>query len=115
MIKPREINIKSDCGHYVISARLYPDSVSLWGSYWEAIIRKDGKRVNMIQVMRDTLDCYSLDGVCAHGIKLSKNTILYLAHITGIFTNELKDVDTRKVARQYSNEYYQARIQDGTL
>lgn len=115
MIKAREVNIKSDCGHYAISAKLYADNVCLWGSYWKANIRKDGKRVNIIQVMRDTLDCYSLDGVCAHGIKLSKNTILYLAHITGIFTNALKDVDTNKVEKQYAKEYYQARIADGTL
>lgn len=128
MIKAREINIKSDCGHYTITAQLITEQdgysynhsgnprAMYVGSHWEMNIRKDGKRVNGIQVRDGNYQPFiSVYGVFAHGIKLSKNNILYLAHVTRMFKNELKDVDTKKVEKAYYKEYIAARIVDGTL
>lgn len=48
-------------------------------------------------------------------MKLNKNTILFIAHTTGMFKNALIGIDTKKVERKYYKEYIAARIADGTL
>ena len=47
--------------------------------------------------------------------KDNKNTILFIAHTTGMFKNALIGIDTKKVERKYYKEYIAARIADGTL
>ena len=123
---PRNVILVSDDGKYVIKGKLISEADSYtqdnWltyktytGSHWVANIYENGKRINGIQVRDGNYQPYiSLGNVCAHGIKLSKNTLLYLAIATRMFNNALADVDTKKVCNKYYKEYVDARIADGT-
>lgn len=125
MITPREINITSDCGHYVIKGKLIAlsdcytqDNWSCYKSYkgsqWTAQIYKDGKPVNGIQVKDGNYQPYiSFSewgcGLCQYGTKLSKNTILYAAVSSHMFTNALAGINQTKVERKYYQDYNAAK------
>ena len=126
-ITPRNIEIVSDNGKYTIKAKLIAEADSYsqdnWlptktytGSHWTASIMENGKPIKGIQVKDGNYQPYiSINTICCHGIKLSKNTILYLAYATRMFTKALENIDCKKVERKYYTEYLQARRTDGTL
>ena len=126
MITSRQIEITSDCGHYTIKAKLialadcysqdnWSCQKSYKGSVWTASIFKDGQRVNGIQVNEPNYQPYVSfsewgGGLCQYGVKLSKNTILYAAVATRMFSKALEGIDTEKVEKQYYKDYVKARI-----
>ncbi len=124
MNNSRNINITSDCGKYTISGKLVADATCFTqdngagmkcysGSHWVVSMKWMGKPVNNIKGFH--FGKYAC-GLCQHNVPLNKNTILYLAHLTGIFTQALVGVDTKKVERVWTNEYVKARIaNDKTL
>ena len=126
-ITPRNIELVSDNGRYTIKAKLISESDSYtqdnWlpaktyrGSHWTASIMENGRPIKGIQVIDGNYQPYiTIDTICCHGIKLSKNTILYLAYTTRMFKKALSDIDCKKVERKYNSEYLLARIADGTL
>ena len=123
---PRLVVLVSDDGKYVIKGKLVSEADSYtqdnWmchktytGSHWEASIYENGKKVNGIQVRNGNYQPYiTLYSVCAHGIKLSKNTLLYTALTTTMFNKALEGINADKVKKQYYKEYVDARIADGT-
>lgn len=130
MITPRYINITSDDGRYTIKGRLVSEqdcysmseceSKHYTGSHWIVTITCDGKRVNGIQVHDGNYQPYIhfgeyFCGLCQHGVKLSKNTILYAAVATHMFVKALGNIDSNKVTRQYYKDYIKARMNNGTL
>ena len=125
IITPREIQIVSDCGNYIIKGRLVSERDSYtqdnWlsyktytGSHWVAgMYDKTGQRINGIHVCDGNYQPYiTIDNVCCHGIKLSKNTILFTAIATHMFKNALTDVDIKAVEKKYYKEYVDARIKE---
>lgn len=123
IITPRLVQLVSDCGNYVIRGRLVSESDSYtqdnWltyntytGSHWIAgMYDKRGSRINGIQVCDGNYQPYvTIDSVCCHGIRLSKNTILFTAIVTHMFNNALAGVDTKGVERRYYKEYVNARM-----
>lgn len=127
MTNKRTIILTSDCGNYTIKAKLVAESdcytqdnysghKCYTGSHWNAGIYMNGKPVKGIQVRDGNYQPFiTIHGVCSHGMKLNKNTILFIAHTTGMFKNALSDIDTKKVERKYYKEYIAARVADGTL
>ncbi len=126
MIKSRFIYLKSDCGKYEISARLVSEQdcyshdnwtgrKSYTGSHWNVTIKENGKVVNWIVSLNG--NCYIHygqygTGLCPHGMKLNKNTILYGAFLTERFSKALEGIDRKKVTRQWHKEYVQARMNE---
>lgn len=125
---PRSITIKSDDGRFVISAWL--EAIMDWytadtasrsyrGSTWQVKITDNGKSTNGIRIQRQigerSLQDFNVNfgryggGLCQDGVKLSKNLVLYAAHITGMFTKALADINTDKMTRQFFKEYIAAR------
>lgn len=127
MITSRNIEIKSDCGHYEIKAQLVSDASyytqDTWsscksynGSHWDIVIKKDGKRVKGIQVIDGNYQPFiSIESICSHGMKINKTTILMLANATGMFSLALSGIDIQKTRHQYYKDYITARIADGTI
>lgn len=118
MISTRNINITSDCGKYTISAQLLSESTCYSqdnmsgkkcyvGSVWVVTMRYMGKIVNNIKGFHFGKYCC---GLCQYDAPLNKNTILYLAHLTGIFTKALDGVDIEKVTREWTKGYVKARL-----
>ena len=118
MIKPRFIYLQSDCGHYEIKARLvsqqngysndYGGTKKIYtGAVWSVEIMKDRQRVSDINGFH--YGKYGEKALCQGGVKLNKNTILFGASLTGLFTRALKDVDTEKIRKQWHKEYAEAR------
>ena len=90
------------------------------GSHWTVSIFKDGKPVSGIQVTEENYQPFVHFGnygcgLCQHGMTLSKNTILYGAACTHMFSKALENVDIKKVEKQYYKEYIAARIADNSL
>lgn len=118
MIKPRFIYLQSDCGHYEIKARLvsqqngysndYGGTKKIYtGAVWSVEIMKDRQRVSDINGFH--YGKYGEKALCQGGVKLNKNTILFGASLTGLFTRALKEVDTEKIRKQWHKEYAEAR------
>lgn len=118
MIKPRYIYLLSDCGHYEIKARLvsqqngysndyYGTKKIYIGACWSVEMLKDHKRVSDIKGYH--YGRYGQLALCQGGVKLNKNTILFGASLTGLFTRALKEVDTEKIRKQWHKEYAEAR------
>lgn len=116
--------MRSDCGHYTIEARLVSEqdgyTNDCWltcklytGSHWVVTMKKDGQKVHYIM---DTENCLCVHygeyatGLCPYGMKLSKNTILHGAFLTGRFTKELEGLDPKKIEKQWTKDYVKARI-----
>ena len=124
MNNSRNINMTSDCGKYTISARLVSEPTCFSqdnmtgvkcyaGSHWVVSMKCQGKTVNHINGFHFGQYCC---GLCQYNTPLNKNTILYLAHLSGIFTKALDGVDTKKVERKWMEEYIKAKIaNDKTL
>ena len=126
MITPRQIELVSDCGHYTIKAKLialadsytqdnWTSQKSYKGSEWTVSIFKDGKAVDGIQVNEPNYQPYISfskwgGGLCQHGLKITKNTILFAAVSSHMFTMALAGVDTAKVEKQYYKDYVKARM-----
>jgi len=122
MIKPRFIYLQSDCGHYEIKARLvsqqngysndYGGTKKIYtGAVWIVEIMKDRQRVSDINGFH--YGKYGEKALCQGGVKLNKNTILFGASLTGLFTRALKEVDTEKIRKQWHKEYVEARKKYG--
>ena len=47
--------------------------------------------------------------VCEHRLKLTQNTILYAAFMTGYFSRSLKDFDTEKIQRLWQKQHEAAK------
>lgn len=124
-ISAREIDITSDDGRYNIKGKLVSlqDCYSVSecgyrnykGSTWTVAIYHNGQVVNGIQVREPYYQPYIhfgeyFCGLCQHGVKLSKNTILYGAVATHMFGKALANVDAKKIEKQYYKEYVEARI-----
>jgi hypothetical protein len=124
MTNKRTIILTSDCGNYTISASLIADSDCYTqdngtgmkcykGSHWVVSMKCQGKPVNHIKGFH--FGKYAC-GLCQYDTPLNKNTVLYLAHLSGIFTKALSVIDCKKVERTYLNEYVKAKIaNDKTL
>ena len=117
------IRLISDDGMYVIVSK----RVSLQdgyrrelgatfkGSHWTGVtITKNGKSISGIQVMRGNYQPFIHYGeygcgLLQHGMKLTKDVILYGAIQTGMFTNALRDIDCKKIESSYFREYIKCR------
>ena len=122
MIKPRYIYLLSDDGHYEIKARLvseqngrtndYGGTKKIYtGAFWTIEMKKDHAPVNDIRGFH--FGKYGERALCQGGVKLNKNTILFGASLTGMFTKALKEVDCDKVRKQWHKEYADARKKFG--
>ena len=124
VITSRYIHLTSDNGVFTIEAtrRSIHDGYSFElgtyrGSTWTGvIIEKNGVRVNGIQVRQGNYQPYVHFGeygcgILTKGMKLTKDIILYGAHITGMFKKALDGIDCKKLEKNYIKEYWKCRQQ----
>ena len=115
---PRMIQLVSDDGHYTIVGKMHAEQDSYtqdnWmttktytGSYWTVDMRRDGKKVSHINSMH--FGQYAC-GLCQYGVRLSKNTILYLAICAGNFQNALAGQNLKAIEKKWTKEYLEKRI-----
>ena len=115
---PRMIQLVSDDGRYTIVGKMVSEQDSYtqdnWmtyktytGSHWEVTMRCYGKRVNHINGMH--FGQYAC-GLCQYGVRLTKNTILYLAKCAGNFTQALIGQDLAVIEKKWTKEYVEKRI-----
>ena len=122
MIKPRYIYLLSDCGHYEIKARLVSEQDCRTNDYWGTTKRYSGAFWT-IEMKKDHAPVKDINGfhygrygekaLCQGGVKLNKNTILFGASLTGLFTKALREVDCDKIRKQWHKEYAAARQKFG--
>lgn len=115
---PRMIQLVSDDGHYTIVGKMHAEQDSYtqdnWmttktytGSHWTVEMRRDGKEVTHINSFH--FGQYAC-GLCQYGVRLSKNTILYLAKCAGNFQNALADQNLMAIEKKWMKEYVEKRI-----
>ena len=115
----RMVQLVSDDGRYTIVGRMHAEADSYsqdnWlptktytGSYWTVDMRCDGKKVNHINSMH--FGQYAC-GLCQYGVRLSKNTILYLAKCAGNFSKALEGQDLVSIEKKWMKEYVEKRIE----
>ena len=116
---PRMVQLVSDDGRYTIVGKMQAEADSYtqdnWmtnktyaGSHWNVEMRCDGKVVNHINSIH--FGEYAC-GLCKYGVRLTKNTILYLAKCAGNFTKALAGQDLAAIEKKWMKEYVQKRIE----